>query len=89
MSKYYFNTKTFDEHIKDHPLDITSNPKDAEILVLGAKKVDYTRFNNIKAIYRFGVGSENIDFEYLKKALGFVVNWNVDCDDICCFKKSL
>jgi D-3-phosphoglycerate dehydrogenase len=64
--KLYFNTNTFDELIQKANLDVTKTPKAADILVLGAKNVKYPDFINLKAIYRFGVGSENVDFEYLE-----------------------
>ncbi|MDD3296584.1 MAG: NAD(P)-dependent oxidoreductase [Candidatus Omnitrophica bacterium] len=64
--KIYFNTHTFDEFIKEESLDITNIPQETEFLVLGAKKVDYSKFTKLKAVYRFGVGTDNIDFKYLK-----------------------
>lgn len=36
------------------------------MLVLGAQNVRYSDFTKLKAVYRFGIGSENIDFAYLK-----------------------
>jgi len=64
--KAYFNTDTFDELIQKAGIERTKNPSDADVLVLGAKKVSFDQFTRLKAVYRFGVGSENIDFEYLK-----------------------
>lgn len=65
--KVYFNTHAFDEFIKTSPkIETTSNPAEAVLLVLGAKKADYSAFTNLKAVFRFGIGSENVDFEYLK-----------------------
>lgn len=66
MSKIFFNTKTFDDQLKNTPLNTTINANEATLLVLGAQKVDFKQFPNIKAVYRFGVGIENIDFDYLK-----------------------
>ena len=65
--KIYFNTTVFDELIKDNQLEITADPGEANLLVLGAKKVDYSEFANLKAVYRFGVGFDNIDFDFLRK----------------------
>lgn len=63
--KVYFNTQTFGHH--HHELDVTANPAEAEFLVLGAKKVEIEKFINLKAVYRFGVGTDNIPFDYLKQ----------------------
>lgn len=65
--KVYFNTNTFDDLIKKNKIQITDNPKDAPLLVLGAKKVYYPEFTKLRAVYRFGVGSDNVDFNFLKK----------------------
>lgn len=64
--KVYFNTKTFDALIEKHPLEMTVIPEQAELAVLGEKRIDYPAFINLKALYRFGIGSDNIDFEYCK-----------------------
>ncbi len=65
--KIYFNTNTFDGLIKESGIQVTSMPDEAVLLVLGAKKVDYPKFISLKSVYRFGVGSDNIDFDFLKK----------------------
>jgi len=65
--KTYFNTKTFDALAAQAGLEVTADPADATLLVLGAKKVDYSQFKILRSVYRFGVGTENIDFELLKK----------------------
>lgn len=65
MIKTLFNTKTFDHLLTDSPLQVVTSPDQAQLLVMGAKKVDYTQFPNLAAVYRFGVGAENIDFAYL------------------------
>lgn len=64
--KTYFNTKTFDKLLASADLEVTNHPQDAELLVLGAKREDFARFAGLKAVYRFGVGSDNIDFDYLR-----------------------
>ncbi|MDD3375228.1 MAG: NAD(P)-dependent oxidoreductase [Candidatus Omnitrophica bacterium] len=64
--KTYFNTKTFDAFLKKSPLVITDDVNEASLLVLGAKKIDFSVFPKLKAVYRFGVGQENVDFNYLK-----------------------
>lgn len=63
----YSNTPTFDEFIREHNLPVTDNPDEAVFLVLGAKKVDYRAFGRLKAVYRFGTGTDNVDFEFLKQ----------------------
>lgn len=64
--KIYFNTAAFNELIRKANIDVANIPEDADVLVLGAQEVNYRDFIKLKAVYRFGVGSENIDFEYLK-----------------------
>jgi lactate dehydrogenase-like 2-hydroxyacid dehydrogenase len=63
----YFNTKTFDNYTRDSGLPITRKPEETLFLVLGSKRPDYRQFSKLKAIYRFGVGIENIDFDFIQK----------------------
>lgn len=63
--KIYFNTKTFERYYGE--LNITRDMAQAELLVMGAKKVAIEKFSNLKAVYRFGVGTDNIPFDYLRK----------------------
>lgn len=65
--KLYTNTSAFDKLIAEYKIPLTKNPQEAEILVLGAKKVNYAEFVRLKAVYRFGVGVENVDFDLLKE----------------------
>ncbi len=67
MLRAYFNTKTFDELIAEHNLTVTTDPVGADIAVLGAKTIEYPKFTKLRAVYRFGVGAENVDVEYLKR----------------------
>lgn len=67
MTALYLNTNTFDSFVKAHNLTVTTDPAQADFLILGAKKVDYKQFAKIKAVYRFGVGAENVDQDYLKQ----------------------
>lgn len=62
----YFNTNTFDSFTAQSMLPITRTPEKAELLVLGSKKPNYKIFKKLKAVYRFGVGTDNIDFEWFK-----------------------
>lgn len=62
----YLNTNTFDHLISRERLPVTRDPGEATLLVLGAKRVDYPAFRNLKAVYRFGVGTENVDFDFLR-----------------------
>lgn len=63
--KAYFNTKTFEHHYNE--LDVTQNAAQAELLVMGAKTVVIEEFTNLQAIYRFGVGIENVPFDYARE----------------------
>jgi len=65
--KVYFNTHTFDELIKKGKISLAENTQEADFLVLGAKKVNYNEFPKLKGVYRFGIGSDNVDFELLKQ----------------------
>lgn len=63
--KVYFNTKAFDSLPKKSQLDETIDIYEAELLVLGAKPEKYDELKKLKAIYRFGVGRENIPRELI------------------------
>lgn len=65
--KIYFNTHTFDELIEEHKVPITYNPDEAVLLVLGGGRVNFQAFGRLKAVYRFGIGADNIDFEFLEQ----------------------
>lgn len=63
--KTYFNTKAFDEyHSRIH---VTKVPAEAELLVMGAKTVNIEEFSSLKAVFRFGIGTDNVPFDYLAK----------------------
>lgn len=67
MSKVFFHTKTFDRFLQDHNPDfqVTHAAHEAELLVLGSKGIDFSGFPKLRAVYRFGIGTDNIDFDYL------------------------
>lgn len=67
--KVYFNTKAFDCLEEKKKLDVTEDIFQADILVLGAKQVDFSKASKAKAVYRFGVGRENIPDELIKKGI--------------------
>ncbi len=67
--KVYFNTKAFNCLEEKRKLNITEDISEAELLVLGAKPVDFSKASKVKAVYRFGVGRENIPDELLKKGV--------------------
>ncbi len=58
--KVYFNTKAFDCLNEKNKLNVTSDRSKAELLVMGSKTEEFCKYDNLKAIYRFGVGRENI-----------------------------
>lgn len=70
--KVYFNTKAFDCLEEKKELDMTEDISQAELLVLGSKSVDFSKALKAKAVYRFGVGRENIPDELLKKGTPLV-----------------
>ncbi len=70
--KIWMNTNTLDGYIDD--LEKTADPADAEIALLGSKKMDLQRFPNLKGIFRAGVGKDNVPVSEAEKrgiAVGF------------------
>lgn len=67
--KTYFNTMAFDCLPEKSQIDVTDNIYDAELLVLGAKAEKYDELAKLKAIYRFGVGRENIPEQLLTRGI--------------------
>lgn len=65
--KVYFKTSAFVDKYSQGQISITENPSEAELVVMGAGTVEFEKFKKLKAVYRFGVGEENIPFEYLKE----------------------
>lgn len=65
--KVYFSTKAFDCLKEKRELRVTEDIQEAELLVLGAKTVDFSKALNLKAVYRFGIGHENIPAELVEK----------------------
>lgn len=62
----FFNTPTFDAYVPGSGLKVTTDREEAELLVLGARRPDYSTFPALRAVYRFGVGTDNIDFPHLE-----------------------
>jgi len=65
--KIFFNTKAFDCLKDKHKLDITDIPEEAELVVLGAKPINFAEFKKLRFVYRFGVGRENIPEHVLQQ----------------------
>lgn len=63
--KIFFNTKAFEHHYNE--ISVTDKMSEAELLVMGAKKVPIEEFTSLKAVYRFGVGADNLPSKYLKQ----------------------
>ena len=61
MIKIWTNTKTLDSY--NSGLSFTNSKKDADILLSGSKKIDLKDFHNLKAIFRCGIGRDNIPEE--------------------------
>lgn len=64
--KVFFNTKAFENKYSVGMFEVAESPAEAEIAVLGAKNINLADFPKLKAIYRFGVGKENLLFDELK-----------------------
>jgi phosphoglycerate dehydrogenase-like enzyme len=60
--KIWKNTPTLDGYV---PMLAMENalPEEAELAVVGAKKFDVRAMPNLKAIFKCGVGTDNIDFD--------------------------
>tara|TARA_B100000029_G_C17558414_1_gene952455 strand:- start:404 stop:1219 length:816 start_codon:yes stop_codon:yes gene_type:complete len=58
MIKIWKNTKTLDSY--DSGLNFTLNENQADIILSGSKKIVLDNFENLKAIFRCGIGKDNI-----------------------------
>ena len=59
--KLWKNTITLDKYLPE--LLKTVDPAEAEIAVIGGKKIDLTSMPKLKAIFKCGVGTDNVPFE--------------------------
>lgn len=60
--KIWKNTPTLDAYV---PALAKANavPEEAELAIVGAKKFDIRAMTNLKAVFKCGIGSDNIDFD--------------------------
>lgn len=65
MIKIWKNTNTIDEYLRG--FDLTSNSNDAEIAVIGSKSLNLNDFSSLKAVFKCGVGTDNIQFRELEE----------------------
>jgi phosphoglycerate dehydrogenase-like enzyme len=63
--KLWKNTNTLDKLVPE--LLATVDPSVAEVAVIGGKSIDLSQFPNLKAIFKCGVGVDNIPFEEAAK----------------------
>jgi len=63
--KYWKNTATLD-HLVPELLD-TVDAVEAEIAVIGSKPINLSEMPNLKAIFKWGVGVDNVPFDEAKK----------------------
>ena len=63
--KIWKNTSTLNEH--DDGLIFTGNKDQADIALLGSKPIDLDEFQNLKGIFRAGIGRDNVPEEYATK----------------------
>ena len=68
--KIWKNTSVLKDY--SHNLSFTEVKNEAEIIILGSQKVDLNEFPKVKAIFRAGVGSENIPIDYTKYDIDFI-----------------
>jgi len=57
----FITAKQFKEYLQE-----TENPSEADFLIMGNEEIDWKEFTNLKIVYRFGLGDENIDYEFIK-----------------------
>jgi phosphoglycerate dehydrogenase-like enzyme len=65
MIQIWKNTKTLDGY--DEGLIFTENKKEADIILSGSKNIQLKDFPNLKAIFRAGIGKDNIPETEAKK----------------------
>jgi phosphoglycerate dehydrogenase-like enzyme len=64
--KIWKNTATLDDLVSE--LKNTVEEFDAELAVIGSKSINLSRMPNLKAIFKCGVGTDNIPFEEARKS---------------------
>lgn len=63
--KIFFNTTSLDEFKNN--FDFIEDKSKAELMVVGGRKIILENFPKLKAIYRMGVGTDNLPFKEAKK----------------------
>ena len=58
MIKIWKNTATLDDY--GECLNFTNNKKEANIALLGSKPIQLMEFPSLKAIFRAGIGKDNV-----------------------------
>ena len=72
MVKIWKNTNTLDSY--DDGLIFTSLEEEADIILSGSKRINLEKFTNLKAIFRCGIGKDNIP-EIEAKQKGVIVRF--------------
>lgn len=70
--KIWKNTKTLDNYLEG--LSFTGKKEEADIALVGSKKITLEGFDNLKGIFRVGIGRDNIPFEEAK-AKGILIRF--------------
>lgn len=70
--KIWKNTSTLDGF--DTGLSLTESKEDADLILLGSKPIDLNTFQNLKGIFRAGIGRDNVP-EAEAKSRGIVVRF--------------
>lgn len=63
--KVFFNTTSLNEF--KNKFDFTEVTSEAELMVVGVRRIVLEDFPRLKAIYRMGIGTENLSFEEAEK----------------------
>ena len=56
--KIWKNTTIFDSHVQDY--NFIDSKSEAELVLLGSKKINLSDFKSIKGIFRAGIGRDNV-----------------------------
>lgn len=79
--KIFKNTNTLDDYLPS--LEYTTDKSEAELMIVGGKKFDLADFPKLKAVFKTGVGTDNLPFDQAKeRGVQIVLPSAATCDVI-------
>jgi len=86
--KIWKNTSTIDAWITD--FEVTKDPEEAQLVILGSRPIELEAFIQLKAIFKCGVGTDNVPFEQcsergIRIGLPRAETANIIYDETACF----